>query len=584
MKVRLILFFLCASLLCSSALAQDIQLAGSQNVLWLVRGDAQASSFTIYVRPAGEKWKVVSAGLTGSVDKVAAADRSLHIIFRNPLGHALLNLGSNDLIPLPIPAGPGWPAQTQPLAVCGSSRSLSGSHRPSLIAVVPQSVQPAMAPSRIQTQAATTAATGPAGSPRALHLTSLAIMEYTEAAWRTLTQTEPMPMLPQSPVGVTVAGGRLYLLLQMEGRLAVHEWTAPSAATTEPAQLPTQPAAAATQGSWRVFPLPQNVASGKPLALLTVQNRPVVVIAQESQSSKFRAILLVLEEEDFTVNVIQSQNVEATWDSDNIPAAAQLGDHVELVWLQNDKLMWARSSLAGVMGESAEIQAIPSSDEQVRQASDYFMMIVVLLVFFLVIMTRPKGPPKPFLLPKGMVRGPLFRRLVAAMIDLLPWLWLAMWIKGLHRLTMDDLRLLGQTETTNLQDMIYAQMIGFILFVTYCIIMELTLGATVGKRIMGLRVVGEDGKRLDLRSALIRNLMKIVEFYMAVPVQWLQTLLLPLLLLFPILSRYHQRIGDMMARTAIIDARRSVLTTPPPISTDNLEQTQSADQKDSDKS
>jgi uncharacterized RDD family membrane protein YckC len=49
--------------------------------------------------------------------------------------------------------------------------------------------------------------------------------------------------------------------------------------------------------------------------------------------------------------------------------------------------------------------------------------------------------------------------------------------------------------------------------------------------------------------------MKVVEM------MWL---MLPVLILFPLLSRNRQRIGDMMARTAVVDTRpRPVPPTPP---------------------
>jgi uncharacterized RDD family membrane protein YckC len=76
--------------------------------------------------------------------------------------------------------------------------------------------------------------------------------------------------------------------------------------------------------------------------------------------------------------------------------------------------------------------------------------------------------------------------------------------------------------------------------------MEFRFGATLGKMIFSLRVVGQEGARFGWRVALLRNLVKIIE--MSWPV-----VVLPLgLMLF---TRYRQRTGDFVARTAVIDGK-----------------------------
>src|SRR5687767_2288626 len=45
----------------------------------------------------------------------------------------------------------------------------------------------------------------------------------------------------------------------------------------------------------------------------------------------------------------------------------------------------------------------------------------------------------------------------------------------------------------------------------YYILMEALLGATLGKLLFGMRVVKADGSRLDWGSALVRNLLRVVD-------------------------------------------------------------------------
>jgi len=78
----------------------------------------------------------------------------------------------------------------------------------------------------------------------------------------------------------------------------------------------------------------------------------------------------------------------------------------------------------------------------------------------------------------------------------------------------------------------------------YPVIFELyNLGATPGKRSMGIKVVHDDGTEVTLQSSLLRNLLRAVDF-------------LPLLYGFGLLSmmfnRDFKRLGDLTAGTIVI--------------------------------
>lgn len=74
-------------------------------------------------------------------------------------------------------------------------------------------------------------------------------------------------------------------------------------------------------------------------------------------------------------------------------------------------------------------------------------------------------------------------------------------------------------------------------------ICEALTGATLGKRVFKLRVVGDDFLPCPLRAVLLRNLLRTVEFQF-----------LPLAILVP-LTPSRQRIGDIFARTLVIETR-----------------------------
>ena len=80
-------------------------------------------------------------------------------------------------------------------------------------------------------------------------------------------------------------------------------------------------------------------------------------------------------------------------------------------------------------------------------------------------------------------------------------------------------------------------------------------GRTPGKALLGLRVVRDDGRRLDGGSSVLRNLLRLIELPLAYT---------PGIVLITV-TRRHQRVGDMVAGTLVVrEARRTgtALATP----------------------
>jgi len=93
-----------------------------------------------------------------------------------------------------------------------------------------------------------------------------------------------------------------------------------------------------------------------------------------------------------------------------------------------------------------------------------------------------------------------------------------------------------------------------IIIILYFILLEGFFGATLGKRIMRLRVIASDGSRPGLRRSAIRNILRVID---ALPA--LNILGVILILRSPEKARF----GDRTAGTRVIDihpARRYHLT------------------------
>lgn len=84
----------------------------------------------------------------------------------------------------------------------------------------------------------------------------------------------------------------------------------------------------------------------------------------------------------------------------------------------------------------------------------------------------------------------------------------------------------------------------FIINFGYGIVLEKVQGATLGKQVVGIKVVKETGSPLDWTAAIVRNILRIVDF-------------LPFFYIVGIIlissSPAKQRLGDRVAKTVVIE-------------------------------
>lgn len=77
----------------------------------------------------------------------------------------------------------------------------------------------------------------------------------------------------------------------------------------------------------------------------------------------------------------------------------------------------------------------------------------------------------------------------------------------------------------------------------YPVLFEVTRGATPGKKAMGLAVVHDNGTPIGWPAALIRNLLRVIDFF---PVMY------GLGLLSMLINRQFKRLGDLAAGTLVV--------------------------------
>ncbi len=79
----------------------------------------------------------------------------------------------------------------------------------------------------------------------------------------------------------------------------------------------------------------------------------------------------------------------------------------------------------------------------------------------------------------------------------------------------------------------------------YFFLQEAAFSTTLGKAIMGLRVIDMNGRSITFSAALIRNVLLLVDTFVSLLVGGISMAISP----------YRQRIGDRFARTFVVDAR-----------------------------
>jgi uncharacterized RDD family membrane protein YckC len=81
------------------------------------------------------------------------------------------------------------------------------------------------------------------------------------------------------------------------------------------------------------------------------------------------------------------------------------------------------------------------------------------------------------------------------------------------------------------------------IIIAYFILLEAYAGRTIGKKVLGFKVVGIDGKRIGILKSLIRNVLRLVDGLPAFNI-------LGIILIST--SPKNQRLGDYVAKTFVI--------------------------------
>lgn len=178
------------------------------------------------------------------------------------------------------------------------------------------------------------------------------------------------------------------------------------------------------------------------------------------------------------------------------------------------------------------------NDSNVLQHSAMILLILLLAISLWQWRKRPMRPN----LPRGYMIARLYQRLAAALIDLAVAFGAVVLIFGLYEddlgaILMSWLRSIIQLDSSA-NSLPFLSMWG--IYIAHVTISELITCRTIGKKILGLKVIAIDGSQPTKLSLLLRNLMRVPE------------LATRILLIYMVINEQRQRLGDLIARTTVV--------------------------------
>jgi len=175
------------------------------------------------------------------------------------------------------------------------------------------------------------------------------------------------------------------------------------------------------------------------------------------------------------------------------------------------------------------------------------VFVVLGAVMALTIWWRQESLTRPIPLPSQIRLADLWRRLTACLVDMIPALvitafyWLPLVIRLQHEVTSENVTQneIAERYAVLLWPWLYIR----IIYAASSGLAEYRWGTTLGKRLMHLWPLSADMTRPTPKQIAIRNLIKILE---------LQPDLIALLV-FIVLTKNRQRLGDVLAGTIVVE-------------------------------
>jgi uncharacterized RDD family membrane protein YckC len=487
--------------------SRPCMLVGGAETVWVILFDKDGSGYKLAARPIGDKaeWKPVGTDRTGSIVAATSDGGSLVVFFSDGENMRYFPHRSQGQ-PGTKPPDDLFGKDAQILA---SAPAADGNDAVIVLVARPIGRRPRTRPAL------------PIVSTQRAKLGELALLQYASQKWRQVAVVPNELIKSATRAHVAVHKNTIYVL----------------------AEHPKETLAVFDEGEWRQIDLPDTPADSRPLAMMVIEDALVLAAFDAGVVNLAR----FASGEWQLTQPVKRDGKNLTWPADAPPVVARFAGKAAMMWKTDKKWLFTTCKPDGQADDESPMNAFTWADEQeqIEQMQNIFFMVVFGMI--VVLMFWPGQPLRtmPFSLPATIAPARLTRRFAAACVDALPFLFIATAIgaKDLDTTTVATFEQAKQAVSTT--RFLYAFWGFLVVYPAYCFVMEYRFGATVGKMILRLRVVADKGRKPLMRELALRNVSKAIEILGLV-------MIFPLL--FPLLTRYRQRLGDKIAWTAVIDA------------------------------
>ncbi|NLF29789.1 MAG: RDD family protein [Planctomycetes bacterium] len=491
----------------ASACAAPVTLAGGDGRLWRVVYDEKAQASDIYVR-LEDRW-IRRARSVGPVAAAFAANGRLHVFFASG-GYAWYDPSADGAT-----VGTLWdaPWRGRPvLAACAGAAEDASYNRPLYVLLGPpnETAEPATQPAE----------------PAA------ALLVQRGGRWTLVAGLDSLPFAADGRVYLAdVPGKGLFLLAcTVQGWPAVTLRCDVDAGTWAPAATLDWPAGHRV-GWW--------MAAGADLMAAGLSDAgPWLCRVDPVRGDLGPPAVLARDGEPLPVGGFDAMSL------------TPLGLALKVAWREDGGWRLGTADVRSGAVTAVGPMHVPVAVSEPVQFQRWFRGLFVLTSLLVLIMVAQRlrgSAASSFALPVEIVPALWPLRMLAAALDALPLLVIVSAVgAAVAPQAVENLpRRLEDLLSAQVHDPVIAwlTLAWFTACVAYGIVTEALFGATPAKRLLGMRVVGSGGGRPPILGVVLRNLTKPLE------------VLTPLVLVFlvwPLLSAYRQRAGDMLSGTAVV--------------------------------
>jgi uncharacterized RDD family membrane protein YckC len=377
---------------------------------------------------------------------------------------------------------------------------------------------------------------------------------HTLAGWSTFAAPEKLTDVTAGTEGVfcTAADGQVYLLSAQTQQFFREQ----------------------TPDEWDTLTHPTFADGEQPIAMLTIDNTVVLVSAvpfvpapapaeateatvkdaAAEAAPQWTLAIRTLADGAFGDAVSVSLNNEP-FAIPSVPQVVSNTGRLLLVWNADatQPMQYTFFTLAGVAEPARSVpqSEIATPDPENERIIQYVLFGILGLGAVAMFTGRPNRPIGPMYLPPEYKPAGMLRRVGALAIDLMILSTGMMILMALLGLTLPEPQTLRDLQMIAMDQLNYllASKRGlacllslFVGIVVYGTVLEKLVGGTLGKLVLRIKVVRSGGEPLTWRDAYVRNSVKLLE---------LSILWVPLLVI--LFNPARQRLGDVLARTMVVE-------------------------------